>query len=170
MTHVKIKIRPDQLVTFPTICVHCNQPAPQLMRIQKRISRTIRLIDVPICADCHRILQTKSVEEEQLSRLQWLVAGFALLVTWTAVLIALPPELQFGGRALLSLLVAAGATAVVLALFRYKMRAAITPEKQALRQAARIETFSWRATTFAFENEQFKQQFAQINEPLVMEI
>lgn len=170
MTHVKIKIRPDQPVTFPTICVHCGQPAPELMRIYKHMNRVTRLIDVPVCAECATVLHSQSLEEQQLRRLQWLVAGFALLVTWTAVLIALPPELGFWGRALVSLLVAAGGTAVVLALFRYKIKAAITPEKKALLQSARIETFSWRATTFAFENEQFKQQFATINQPLLMEI
>lgn len=167
---VKIKIRPQETVTFPGICVHCAQPAATTMLIHKRISRITRRIDIPVCLDCAAQLQRKSLEEEQLGRLQLPVGGLALLVTFVAVLIALPPGIALWARGSLALLAAAAVTAVFLTIFRYKTQSAYLPEKRAVLNAARIQNFSWRATTFAFENEEFKRRFVAINEPLLMEI
>jgi hypothetical protein len=44
------------------------------------------------------------------------------------------------------------------------------PAKQAIGQAARLANFTWRATTFEFENEQFAEQFRALNEARLMEI
>jgi hypothetical protein len=170
MTYIKIKVRPQQTVTFPGICVHCGQAAPETMTIRKRLSRITRLIDVPVCADCAGQLRRRSLEEEQLGRLQWLVSGGAFLVIWVAVLLVLPPGVALWLRVVGGLLVAVGVTAVILTIFRRKIQASYLPEKQAILNAARIETFSWRATTFAFENEEFKRRFVEMNEPLLMEI
>ncbi len=170
MTQVKIKVRPQQTVTFPGICVHCGQPAPEMMRIHKRISRITRFIDVPVCADCARQLRGKSLEEEQLSRLQWLVGGLALLVTSAAVFIAWPPAMALWARLGLALGVALLVTAVIIAIFQRKIRDAYLPEKQQVLKAATIENFSWRATTFAFKNEEFKRRFVELNASSLMEI
>jgi hypothetical protein len=170
MAQVKIKVRPQQTVTFPGICVHCAQPAPETMLIRKRISRVTRLIRVPVCPACAAQLRRKSLEEEQLGRLQWLVSGAALLITFAAGLIALPPGMVWWARGSIALLAAVVITAVILIIFRQKIQEVYLPEKQAVLNAARIENFSWRATTFAFENEEFERRFVTINEPLLMEI
>lgn len=170
MTQVKIKVRPQQTVMFPGICVHCGQPAPETMRIHKRMSRITRIIDVPVCVTCAHQLRRKSLEEEQLSRLQWLVGGLALLVTCVAVLIAWPPVIVLWARLGIALLAALIVTAVIIAIFQRKIREAYLPEKQYVLNAATIENFSWRATTFAFKNEEFKRRFVELNASLLMEI
>lgn len=170
MAQVKIKVRPQEIVEFPGICVHCGQPAPYAMTIRKRLSRVTRLIDVPVCADCAAQLRRHSMEEERLTQIKYLVSGAAFLVTLFAVFIVLPPGLATAVRLLVGVLVGGVVTAVIFAIFRRQIRQVYLPEKKAILQSARIENFSWRATTFAFENEEFAQRFVTLNESLLMEI
>lgn len=170
MAQVKIKVRPQEIVEFPGICVHCGQPAPHAMTIRKRLSRVTRLINVPVCADCAAQLRRRSMEEERLTQLKYLVGGAAFLVTLFAVFIILPPGLATAVRLLAGVAMGGVVTAVIFAIFRRQIRQVYLPQKKAVLQSARIENFSWRATTFAFENEEFAQRFVAINESLLMEI
>lgn len=170
MAQVKIKVRPQEIVEFPGICVHCGQPAPYAMTIRKRLSRVTRLIDVPVCADCAAQLRRRSMEEERLTQIKYLVSGAAFLVTLFAVFIILPPGLATAVRLLAGVMVGGVVTAVIFAIFRRQIQQAYLPEKKAVLQSARIENFSWRATTFVFENEEFAQRFVAMNESLLMEI
>lgn len=170
MTHVKIKVRPRQTVRFPAICVHCGRPAPAAMVVQKRISRITRRIAVPVCAGCAAQLGRRSYEEERLRKIGWLSGSGLFLLVLVLGLALVPAGWPLGLRLLLVGLLAAGATAVLAALFRRQIRQAYLPEKKAVLEAARIQDFSWRATTFAFANETFSQRFREINEPLLMEI
>ncbi|MCL4262617.1 MAG: hypothetical protein KJ069_05360 [Anaerolineae bacterium] len=171
MAQVKIKVRPKEIVQFPGICVHCGQPAPHAMTIRKRLSRVTRLIDVPVCPDCTAQLRRRSMEEERLHQLKYLVGGAAFLVTLFAVFIILPPGLATAVRLLAAVVVGGMVTAVIFAIFRRQIsQTYLLPEKKAILHAARIENFSWRATTFAFENEEFKRRFVEMNESLLMEI
>ncbi|HRQ38932.1 MAG TPA: hypothetical protein PLD25_13575 [Chloroflexota bacterium] len=170
MAQVKIKVRPKQTVQFPGICVHCGQPAPYDMTIRKRLGRVTRLIHVPVCADCTTQLRRRSMEEERLTQLKYLVGGVAFLVTLFAMYIVLPPGLATAVRLLAAVMMGGVVTAVIFAIFRRQIRQVYLPEKKAVLQSARIENFSWRATTFAFENEEFAQRFVTLNESLLMEI
>ncbi|MCA9920557.1 MAG: hypothetical protein KC445_21530, partial [Anaerolineales bacterium] len=81
-----------------------------------------------------------------------------------------PAALSFGLRLLIALLVGGGLAAAVLWGFRKPIADAALPEKQAIRQSVAIEAFSWRATTFAFENDLFADRFVELNAPRLMEI
>jgi len=170
MAQVKIKVRPKQTVHFPGICVHCSQPAPYTQTVRKRMGRVTRLIDVPVCTDCATQLRRRSQEEERLNQLKYVVACIAFLVTMFAIYIATPPAMVTAVRWLVAFMVGGLVTAVILNLFRRQIRQTYLPEKKKILNAARIENFSWRATTFTFENDEFKRRFVEINESLLMEI
>ena len=170
MNQVKIKVRPQETVQFPGLCVHCGQPAPVAMPIRKRIGRTTRLIDVPLCLDCAQELRRQSADEERLQKIGRLVSAALFLLTLAVAILLTPASLAFLLRLLTGLLVAGAVTAVSLHFFRRATANAALPEKKAIRQSAQIATFSWRATTFNFENETFAERFKEINESLLMEI
>lgn len=170
MAQVKIKVRPKQTVQFPGICVHCAQPAAETLLVRKRVSRTTRLIDVPVCSDCAKQLQRKSMEEERFGQLKYVISALALLVTLFALYLVLPPSLPAVLRWLLALSGSLLITAVLYNFIQHKIKETYVPEKKAVLNAARIETFSWRATTFTFENDTFSQRFVELNEPSLMEI
>ena len=54
-------------------------------------------------------------------------------------------------------------------LIRMQQKRVMLPDKQAILDAAQIETFSWRATTFEFRNQAFLERFKTINESSLME-
>lgn len=170
MTQVKIKVRPKQIVRFPAICVHCSRPAGATMTVRKRLSRITRLVAVPVCAHCAAQLSRKSGEEERLQKIDWLVSGAVFFLLCALGWLLIPDGLGGGLRLLIAAGVAFLLTAVVHTLFQNKIKDAYLPEKQAVLASARISDFSWRATTFLFENETFTERFTQINEPLLMEI
>lgn len=167
---IKIKVRPQQTVSFPGICVHCSQPAPQTMTVRQRYGRITRLIDVPLCSRCAGELTRQSAEEERLQKMSWLLAGVLGLLGLAIALLVSPAALSFGLRLLIALLVAGGLAGTVLWGFRKPIANAALPEKQAIRQSVTIEAFSWRATTFAFENALFADRFRELNAPRLMEI
>lgn len=170
MNQVKIKVRSQQTVQFPGICVHCGQPAATAMPIRKRIGRVTRLINVPLCSDCAQELHRQSADEERLEKIGRLVSIALFLLTLAVVILLTPAGLAFLLRLLIGLLAAGAVTAVSLHLFHRAQANAARPEKKAIRQSAQIAAFSWRATTFKFENETFTERFKEINEPLLMEI
>ena len=170
MKLVKIKVRPKQNVQFPSLCVHCGQPAPAAMPIHKRIGRTTRTIAVPLCTSCAQTIARQSGEEERLRKIGLLVATAVFLITTAIILIATPAGLSFILRLLIALLIGGGVTFGVFVFFRRAISNAALPEKKAILQSAQIETFSWRATTFSFTNDAFTERFIDLNEPFLMEI
>ena len=169
MNQVKVKIRPKQHLQFPTVCVHCGQAAPASMPIRKRIGRTTRRIDVPLCNDCVHQIQRQSGDEERLQKIGLLVTTAVFLLTTAILLLIIPSGLNFILRLLTSLLISAGLGFGVYTFFRRSIRNAALPEKKAILQSAQIETFSWRATTFSFENDLFTERFVDINKSFLME-
>lgn len=170
MSQVKIKVRPNQTVQFPGICVHCGQAAAEMMEVRKRQSRISRRIEVPVCPTCAGQLQKKSMEEERLGKLKFIIAGAALVVVLLAFYLVLPPSLPGSLRWLIAVGGAFLVTAVIFIFVQHKVQETYLPEKQAVLNAARITEFSWRATTFEFEDDTFSQRFVELNEPLLMEI
>lgn len=171
MSHqVKIKVRPNQSVHFPPLCVHCAQPAVAKMELRRRIGRLTRMIDVPLCKECHYDLRRRSANEERLQKLGWLVSGVLFLLTIALALVFMPVEFGFGLRVLLAALVALLLAGFVFWLFWRASNRAELPSKQAIRQSADIINFSWRAATFEFVNEKFAEQFRAMNEARLMEI
>ena len=171
MSHlVKIKARPNQPVHFPALCVNCAQPAAAKMGLHRRIGRVTRMIDVPVCKECQYELRRRSGDEERLYKIGWLVSGVLFLLAVAIVLLLTPSEFGFGLRLLLSATAALLLATAVFTLFHHASSRAELPAKQAIRQAAQIANFSWRATTFEFMNETFASQFREMNENLLMEI
>ena len=166
---VKVKVRPGGSVKFPGICAHCTQPAAGQMALKLRDGRRTRIIDIPLCADCHREVGKESGEEERLHRLGRAVVVAAFLV------ISLILFLLLGGldpvvvRLLISVTLGALAGSAFLAYFRRARADAALPEKKAILASARMLDFSWRATTFDFKNEQFYEQFVELNQEGLME-
>ncbi len=167
---IKIKVRPQQTIPFPGICVHCSQPAPETMTLKQRYGRITRIIDVPLCSRCAGELNRRSAEEERLQKISWLLGGVLSLLGLAIALLLTPAALSFGLRLLIALLVGSGLTVSVLWGFRKPIANAALPEKQAIRQSVAIEGFSWRATTFAFENNLFADKFVELNALRLMEI
>jgi hypothetical protein len=161
---VKIKARPGQEVRFPGICVACEQPAAERMRLTKRAGQTTRTIDVPLCSDCARQMVRRSAGEERLQTFGWLAGGLAGALALALTLLLAPEEFGVAIRLPVALLVAALAFAAVWLLFRRLSWRAAAPEKKAIRDAARIEDFSWRATTFTFQGAVFTERFRALNE------
>lgn len=167
---VKIEMQPGETVLFPPKCVNCGQEAEGAMTLRKRRGRTTREVKAPLCADCQRELQRLSGEEERWLRMGWFFGAVAFILALAAFLLLLPSWLTFGLRLLAATLLAGGAGALVIAYFRSRSNEKARPEKQAVRRAARLHTFSWRATTFEFEDEGYGEQFIDLNREKLLEI
>jgi hypothetical protein len=167
---VKIKLRPGQAAQFPAICTHCGQAAVAGMLLRRRIGRTTRLLEVPVCAACNQELQQLSAEEERLQKVGRLATGTAVLLAALLLLILLPSGLGGVFRLLVAFLLALLPAAAVFTYFKRATQAAARPAKKAILESARMAHFSWRATTFEFANDSFARQFRQLNESLLMDI
>lgn len=167
---VKVKIRPGSSLPFPAICVNCSRVASERMRLRKRIGRLTRLIDVPLCQECYREVNRLSGDEER-----WLQLG-RLGTFLVAILIFLPFTFLLAGTMPLWLNLLVSAVAAALAaigawtLFKKRAAARARPEKLVVLNSARMDTFSWRATTFAFENANFAERFMDLNRSLLMQV
>jgi hypothetical protein len=170
MSQIKIKVRPRNSIRLPGICVHCAQPAAGWMEVRKRIGRVTRLIKVPLCSRCAGELGRQSGEEERLQKIGRLVCGVLFLLALALLLLLTPDRLDFTLRLLIALSTAAGLSTVVYLWFRRARFLAARPEKKAIRNSAGIANFSWRATTFEFNNETFAKRFRDLNETLLMEV
>lgn len=160
---VKIKARAGETICFPAQCVHCAKPAPERLRLRKRIGRITRLIDVPLCAECAHEVHRLSGEEERWQQLSWLLAGLVWLATLALLLLLLPGAFSLPIRFSFATI---AALAAAVAAFRYGRHLALQrarPEKKAVLEAVRITDFSWRATTFVFANDAFAERFVAVN-------
>jgi hypothetical protein len=169
LMQIKVKARPDEPLQFPGICVHCGQGATAWLTLRKRNGRITRLIDVPLCAVCDQARRRRSGMQEQRQKLGWLATGLTLLLGLALIFVLLPADFGVAVRLFMALLVAGlGAAAVFIASRRWADQAAL-PEVKAIRQAASLDTFSWRTVTLSFTNESFADQFRQLNEPILWE-
>lgn len=167
---VKVKARPGEPLQFPGVCVHCGQGATAWLTLKKRNGRITRLIDVPLCAACDKARLRRSGMQEQRQKLGWLATGLTGLLGLALTFLLLPADFGVGGRLFLALLVAGlGAAAIFTISQRWADQAAL-PDVKAIRQAARLDTFSWRTVTLSFTNESFADQFRQLNERILWEI
>lgn len=166
---VKVKAQPGHILRFPEICVNCSRPASERMPIRKRRGQITRLIDVPICSNCFRELRLKSGEEERWQRLGLLITvGIGIILFITGVLV-IPGLVPFWARLIAALIVATLAAVGIQSLFKKKSLAAARSQKKAVLDSVRMVYFSWRATTFEFENDTFAEWFKKLNEPGLME-
>ena len=170
MAQIKIKVRPKQVVRFPSICVNCTQPAAETMPLRKRSGRITRMVDVPLCRDCRRELTRQSADEERLGKIGRLAAGAIFVVAAALVLLLTPGEIALLLRLLVALALGLVLGQLTLLLFQRAQQNAALPEKQAIRQSAGIIGFSWRATTFEFVNQAFAERFEAMNESLLMDV
>jgi hypothetical protein len=166
---VKIKVRVNQPVHFPGLCVNCARPAAERMGIRRRIGRTTRFIDVPLCGDCHQQLKSQSFDEQRLQRLSRLVGALTLSLVLALSLLLTTSAMDLILRVPVALFVALVATKLVLMFFERARREAALPAKQAIYDSAQVAAFSWRATVFKFSNEVFAERFRDLNEYLLME-
>jgi hypothetical protein len=171
MSHpIKIKVRPNQIVRFPGICVNCVQPAAERMPLRKRLGRITRTVEAPLCPDCRRELNRQSGDEERLGKIGRLAAGGIFVLAAAFVLLLTPAEIALLLRLLVALATGMMLGQLTLLLFQRAQQKAALPEKQAIRRSARIVTFSWRATTFEFVNATFAERFEAMNESLLMDV
>jgi ABC-type multidrug transport system fused ATPase/permease subunit len=171
MSHlVKVKVRPGGTVQFPGDCVHCLQPANQLMSIKKRSGQLTRLIDVPLCPDCHHEVHRQSGEEERLSRLGKVASSLTAVIVFLAVILVSPGGFSLVFRLAIALTLALIVAFIIFSYFRSKRRAAALPEKRAILDSALMSDFSWRATTFEFTSEGFATRFENLNQSKLMEV
>lgn len=167
---VKLKVRPNQTVSFPGICVHCAQPASQRLLLHKRMGRVTRLIELPLCTACQKELHRTSADEERLQKIGGVVSGVLLLLTAVLTFLLLPSALAFLLRALTALLVGGSLAWGVWAVFTRARQQAALPTKKAILNSAKMTAFSWRATVFEFSNDIFTERFKRLNEPNLMEV
>jgi hypothetical protein len=85
-------------------------------------------------------------------------------------LLLLPAGMPFLLRLLIAVTLSALAGLLLLAYFRRRSLAAASSDKLEILDSARLAHFSWRATTFQFENDDFARRFASLNEPRLMEV
>jgi hypothetical protein len=169
LMQIKVKARPGEPLQFPGVCVHCGQGATAWLTLKKRNGRITRLIDVPLCAACDKARLRRSGVQEQRQKLGWLATALTGLLGLALTFMLLSADFGVGVRLFLALLVAGlGATAVFTMSQRWADQAAL-PDVKAIRQAARLDTFSWRTVTLSFTNENFADQFRQLNEPIIWE-
>ena len=166
---VRVKIRPENNLKFPGICVHCGKPAGERMTISKRMRSLTRLIEVPVCNACFQEINRRSWAEERWQRI-------GLLVTWaTAVAVLalgfflLPSVLPVWLRLLAGIILAGLVALGLRGIFKQRSAEVARPEKIAILEAAQMVNFSWRATTFHFSREDFSEQFSKLNEQQLME-
>ena len=166
---VRVKIRPENSLKFPAICVHCGQPAGERMRISKRKRSITRLIEVPVCTNCYQEINRRSWAEERWQRIGLLVTG----VTGTAVLalsfFLLPAELPVWLRLLAGIILAGLVALGLRGIIKQRSAEMARSEKKAILGAVRMVNFSWRATTFHFSREDFSEKFIKLNEQQLME-
>lgn len=165
---VKVNLRPNQEVRFPGICVACQQPAAERMHLAKRVGQVTRTIDVPLCSDCTRQLLRRSAAEERMQTFGWLGGGLAALLALALTLLIVPDLFGLTFRLLVGLVVGGLVFAAVWLLFRRLSWRMATPEKQAIRDAAKIEDFSWRTTIFTFQADTFAERFRALNESILV--
>lgn len=164
MAHqVKVEVRAGETLQFPPICTNCGEPGTEMMRLRRRLGRVTREIDVPVCADCARELSRLSGEEERRRRVAW-VAGTALWLGLSVLFfLVLPAAMRAPVRVLLAV-VPAAALGIVVGIYLHRdTRRFARQEKLDVLNAAAIEDFSWRVTTFRFANEAFAQGFRSLN-------
>ena len=94
----------------------------------------------------------------------------APLLVLLLVFALLPSGLSSWLRLGAGLLMAFVAFQILRNVFRRAIRKAALPEKLAILDSATMVDFSWRATTFEFENELFAERFSELNENQLMEI
>jgi hypothetical protein len=167
---IKVQVTAGESLRFPQICVNCSRPATTEMALRKRRGRVTREIAVPLCSDCKQELERLSFEEERWYRFGWLFGGLTLIVVWIVLLLLLPAWLGFGLRLLLGLLLAMGAAAAVFLYCRKVSVQHARPEKKAILEAARLCDFSWRFTTFEFNDDSFAERFKALNETKLTEV
>jgi hypothetical protein len=166
----KVKVRPGGTVQFPGICANCARPAEDQMVIKRRSGRRTRYISVPLCPECHREIQKESGEEERLHRLGRFVTILVAVVVIIAVFLILGSQLHLLVRLFISLSIGALTGAVLVAYFRRVRADAAKDEKKAILGSIQLVHFSWRATTFEFQNDQFFDRFVELNQDALMEV
>lgn len=166
---VKVEVQPGEAVRFPQQCVNCGREPADSMRLQKRRGRVTRQIDVPLCADCRQELQRLSGDEERWLRMGWFFGAVSFVLGLILLLLFLPAWLAFVLRLLLAIVIAGAVALTVTLTFRRRSAEKARPEKLAVINAARLADFSWRATTFEFEDEQYAGEFIELNKDKLLE-
>ncbi len=165
---VKVKIRPGGALQFPAICVYCAAPADERLALRKRIGRTTRVIDLPLCATCHHDIHRLSGEEERLQRLGRAASVAAALLILVILMLLLPSSLPILLRLIMSLFVSSMVGIGLFMWFSARSGRAALPKKKEILASAFMTDFSWRATTFEFVNEAFSERFVNLNRARLM--
>lgn len=165
---IKIKVRPGGALQFPALCVHCAERSSDTLMLRKRNGRITRMIEVPLCSECHREVGRQSAEEERLTKLGRLVPVMLWLLVFVILILVIPSNIPTLWQILASTVGALAAAIALYFWFDRKRQQAALPKKKAILSSAVMADFSWRTTTFEFINQEFKDQFIEINEARLM--
>jgi len=151
---------------FPAnACVHCLSPATEMVQIVKiKDNGSTRRIDVPFCARCIAWRQAKTARQVQFERLG-LGGSIALALTvglWAFKRTIGPGRWMWG--TLVGLLVALIVFGLMYMVVQFWARGFQSPETRAALRAVSIREFDWNTTLLEFQNEEYAERFAQLNQ------
>ena len=104
-----------------------------------------------------------------MGRLGQFVAVIAVILALVVGYLISPDGMSLLLRLILAMVLATIVGLLVLAYFQRRSLAAAHPEKLAILDSAKMIDFSWRATTFHFDNDDFARRFVSVNESRLME-
>ncbi len=161
-----VQIRGESPVFPGNACVHCLKPATQTVEIVKiKDDGAVRKIKAPFCDDCIALRRAKTMRQVQFERLA-VGSSLVLALTLGAWIYSRTNTL---GRpmwgALLGMLVALIAFGIMYMIIQPWAQGFQSRETRAIRRAVSIREFDWDTTLIEFENEEYAEQFAQLNPP-----
>ncbi len=140
------------------------------MAVRHRVGGRTRIVDVPVCQACATALRQESGEEERRRRLTWVLTAAGLVVGLVAGWFVAPAPWMEGLRLAIALATGLAISTLAWTWGRRGQSERARPEKQAVRQAARIVHFSWRAITFEFSQDAYAEAFAALNKSRLMSV
>jgi putative membrane protein (TIGR04086 family) len=152
--------------TFPgDACVHCLQPSTEKVDIvMVKEGYRVRKVSVPFCETCAELRVTKSRRQVQFERLAVTVSLLLALTVgaWTYTRINNLGRWVWG--ALLGVLVALIVFGVMYMVARPWSWGFRSSETKAALRTVRIRDFDWETTLLEFENQDYAERFAQVNQ------
>lgn len=152
---------------FPAnACVHCLSSSTQTVEIVKvKDDGSLRRVDVPFCDQCVALRQNKTPRQIQFERLA-VGSSIALALAVGLWVYAHTSDIgQWAWGALLGLLAALIVFGIMYMLIQLWARGFRSAETKAALRAVSIREFDWNTTLLEFQNEEYAERFARLNQP-----
>ncbi len=152
---------------FPAnACVHCLSSSTRAVEIVKvKDDGSLRRVNVPFCDQCIALRAAKTPRQTQFERLA-LGSSIALaLAVGLGVYVHTAGISRWAWGLLLGLLVAMIVFGLMYMLGQGWSRGFRSAETKAVLRAVSIREFDWNTTLLEFQNEEYAERFAQLNQP-----